>query len=208
MAKFTRQELDSLIKNNKVPENYVEIELSTGTVVWVNPSYQDLINEYRSGVRDSDTSYPLGVFLRAIPYNPIYPSPTPSPGPIVNPPKPETNPPNTIPTSKVEDMLDISPALDSNIYTYNVGKQSSFIPKTYKLTNKTKNSRLLISITVPAFLKISTENIFTLDINSSVNLTISFNENEAKGRSIAVQKIFVENLELSVSALSTAQVYT
>jgi len=75
---YTDQQLDEIARLNNVPDNYIRVTASDGSIVWVDPQNTQLINEYAQGIRGTGgaaESAPGGAWIRLLPpYSPPVPS--------------------------------------------------------------------------------------------------------------------------------------
>jgi len=134
----------------------------------------------------------------------FYPSTTPQPpAPMpLDPPyyrltAPLVDPNDTFRAISVNQMYSVS-STEPQLTVYDIGIAPNVPTKTYRIRNNTTNAVLKFTFTVPPFLKINAPAILNINPQEQVVISVTFNEADAREKSITKTYVFDDVLRWSV----------
>lgn len=149
---------------------------------------------------------PPRVVIQAVQTQPIfYPSTTPRrPAPL--PPVPSSikltpfqDPEGSYRATSVQQMFSFTPEPDARAIVYSIGvKPDSIRPTVYRIRNNTLNTQLKFTFKVPSFLFIDVPNILLMNPQQEIVMTVAFNENDARDKSLTRTRKYSDVFEWDV----------
>jgi hypothetical protein len=139
----------------------------------------------------------------------FYPSTTPR-RPLPLPPapssvkltKPFKDPDNSYRATSVQQMFSFTPEPNSRAIIYSIGVRPDTIrPTTYRIRNNTLNTQLRFTFKVPEFLFLDVPNIMIMNPQQETLVTVSFNENNAREKSLTRTRFYSDTFEWDVEPI-------
>lgn len=112
---------------------------------------------------------------------------------------PHVDPENTFRASTTDEMYSFSPSVFDYKWVYDVGKAPNITPITYKFRNNTVNTTLHFQFDIPSWVIMSTSKVFNMEPQTNHSIIFSFDEENAKTKSILKEKKFNELLQWVVT---------
>lgn len=118
------------------------------------------------------------------------------------------DPAGTFRATSVQQMFSFTPS-DARSIVYNIGvKPDNIQPTIYKIRNNTINAPLKFTFSVPSFLFINVPFVVVIQPQEELSVTVGFNENDARTKSLTYTRLYNELLEWDVEPLNiTGPVY-
>ena len=140
---------------------------------------------------------------------PRRPLPLPPTPPSIRLKEPFRDPDNTFRATSVQQMFSFTPEPSPRSIVYSIGVRPDNIKSTvYRIRNNTVNASLQFTFTVPSFLFLDVPLQLLVEPQQETLVTVSFNENDARGKSLTRTRNYAEFFNWEVKPVNvTGPVY-